>query len=138
MRDILVQIISVLTQHIGLTEIVDPANISATVREPVSWPSVEVDVGELLERHPNGQMEVVVRFYIHSQQGADQCWRIEKELHTCMTAKRLTPENADKSFKVSRCHQTALMRLPRTPWAASIQVEYTLRVAELYPVKQNQ
>jgi hypothetical protein len=138
MRDILVKVISVLTQDIGLTEIVDPASISATVREPVAWPSVEVDVGELLGRHPNGQLEVVVRIYIHSKQGADECWRIEKAVHNCMTAKRLTPEDSERSFKVSQCRQTDLRRLPRTPWASSISLDYTLRVAELAPVKQHQ
>lgn len=135
MHELLEHTIQRLSQETGLTSLVSPANIAASCRNPAEQPSIEVAITSQT-RDPKGHQVTVLELVIHSNRGADECWRIIKALSPVMTASNLS--DPASGFKVSRCRQTDSFREPRSEWSFSQVVEFTLHVAEMNPVHQNQ
>ena len=118
---------SVLTNDPGLTAIVAPANIGATVRQPAASPSIEYDISSQT-RDPSGHLLTSLLFYIHSQQGAAECWSAEEKLRPLMDAALLS--DLPNGFMVARVRLTDAARTARSEWAASLRLEYLLHVKE--------
>jgi hypothetical protein len=114
---------------------VPASNIAASLRNPTSWPAIEVAV-TAQTRDPFGHQVTTLEIVVHSTSGAAECWAIIEKVLPVMTAKSLT--DIDSGFKVNRCRQTNCFREPRNEWATSQVVEFDLHVAELEPVHQSQ
>jgi hypothetical protein len=138
---LLQHVAQVLTAAPELTSLVPVAQIAATVRKPGTTPAVEYSVtGFQRPRTADGKADILLELYIHSTKSEAECWLIADAIHRLMTAKRLTPDTSplDSVFRVSQVRQTDARREPRNEWAATIRVEYSIKVVELDPVPQNQ
>lgn len=141
MLHLLEHITQVLTNDSVLTALVPVASITPTYRRPSETDeAVEYSVSDQI-RYPDGKNETTIRFYLHSRTSEARCWEIAEAIHPLMTAARLTKRidpARNKPFVVLQCRQTQAYREPRNEWAATILVEYSLKVSELNPVHQNQ
>lgn len=135
MKALLETVIQRLTSDPGLTAAVPAANIATSLRNPVSWPAIEVAI-TAQTRDPFGHQVTSLEIVVHSTSGAAECWKIIELVVSLMTAKGLT--ELDSGFKVNRCRQTNCFREPRNEWAFSQVLEFDLHVAETEPVHQNQ
>ena len=136
MLTLLQHLYGVLTGDAGLTALVKPSNIGASVRQPTEWPCLEFGILESPRRDPKGHMSVRLGLWFHSTEGATECWTIEPEIHKLMTAENLT--DVPNGFRVSRCHRTDSTLTPGLEWSSTLRLEYDLRVVELSPVYQKQ
>jgi len=122
---------TVLTSDIGLIAVVNSENIGATVRQPAASPSIEYDINSQT-RDPSGHIVLTTVFYIHSQQGAAECWQIEELMSPLMDASKLS--NLTKGFMVARVRLSDAARTARSEWAASLRIEYTVHIKKRVPV----
>jgi hypothetical protein len=129
-----------LVNDSDLTSVVKAENIGASVRQPAGGadPSIEYGYEGLTRRDPKGHTEVELGFWLHASGGAEVILKMERALNRLMTAESLTPGDSGRRFKVSRCWQTDLQPTPRTDWADTMLVAYTLHLVDLAPVRQNQ
>ena len=77
MLPLLQHLSAALTSDTGLTTIVPATNIAATLRNPADWPAIEYGIEEQ-QRNNKGQIRTSLILYIHSTEGAAQCWRFKK------------------------------------------------------------
>jgi hypothetical protein len=141
MKILIQHLVQVLTSDPALTGRVKPENIGTTVRQPAGSPCIEVDLA-FQERDPDGKQNAILRFYIHSQKGSGECHEIAELLHPLMTAVTLSrkdiPPGSRNGYKADRVRQTDAVRMPRNDWAASLLLEYSVKLTELQPIHQHQ
>lgn len=135
MRVLLETVIRRLTSASSLTALIPAANIAASLRNPISWPAIEVAI-TAQTRDPSGHQVTTLEIVVHSTSGAAECWKIIEQVSPLMTASNLS--DFDNGFKVNRCRQTNCFREPRNEWAFSQVLEFDLHVAEMNPIHQNQ
>lgn len=127
MKALLEHLYAALTTDTGLTALVDPNNIGATMRNPAEWPSVEFDI-EGLETSTRGHIVTGLAIFIHSSTGAFECWDIHSALHKVMNPRTLT-DAGTTGIRIASVRLTHARRLPRNEWAASLRFLYECHVA---------
>lgn len=135
MRALLVYLHTVLIGDTDLTEVIPSDNMGSSVRQNAKWPCLEYGVAEVPFQRP-GKRLIVISIRIYSAVGESECWKAAEALEKIMTPKRLTDK--DRGFKVDKVRisdtkgETDLF----TDWRSRLEVEYSVWLSELHPVKQ--
>ncbi len=153
MISLLKHVTQVLRTDADLIAILPKDNIGATKRRPGGGINQNMKAATqqqhaILEysiydqqRAHDGKQDLIFVMYAHSSVSEEVCWEIAEAINKVMTATNLTPSGASPYagiFRTSKCNQTGARRSPRNEWAASIRLEYSIKVVELDPVKQHQ
>ena len=128
MRALLEHLYAALINDPGLTALVDPNSIGATMRNPAEWPAVEFDI-EGQERSRRGHIHTGIAVFIHSDTGAKECWDIHDALHKVMNPRTLT-DAGTTGIRVASIRLVQARRLPRNEWSASLRFLYEAHVAD--------
>jgi len=135
MRALLLYLDTVLTGDENLTEVIPTDNIGSSVRQNAKWPCLEYGVAEVPFQRP-GKRLVVISIRIYSLIGESECWKAAEAVEKIMTPKRLS--NQDGGYKVDKVRisdtkgETDLF----SDWRNRLEVEYSVWLSELHPVKQ--
>ena len=137
MRSFMAHLAKVLTSSSAITSLVPRESISPSVRQPAGTTAIEFDISEGI-RDRQGKCPLTVRLYLHAT-SANLAHSIADAVHAEMTAAKLSDRNrADGPFVVSQSKNTLIRREPRNEWAASLLVEYSIKLVELDGIRQNQ
>ena len=131
-------VLQVLQGHAPLTAIVPAGQIASRVRQPARWPAIEIQL-EDLSRGKCGQDRGLLAVLIYSKQGPSECWRIEQEVHTRLTALQLNGNIlTNTSYRVSGCQRVGSDIIQNSEEVTVLRLEYRLFLVELNPTTQKQ
>jgi hypothetical protein len=116
----------------GLTTVIQPENIGASVRQNAAPLSLEYGLnGE--GTNNRGQRELTLTCTIYSRAGSEDMYRAKDALELLMTAQNLDQDNPGTEFRVSQVRLSGTRQLVRNELADALQIEYRLRLTDLRP-----